>query len=146
MDDDEKWAAASLRVFSPALTPDELAAELGVQPDRSYRGGDRVSTRSQLPTVRSTNAVFFGSGLASGRPLEEHLEAVLTVAEGCVAGLRGLAGRAEADVFCGFSSGNGQGGFTLSPALLARLAALGLDVGFDLYPPSSEAVAGQTTS
>ena len=33
-----------------------------------------------------------------------------------------------AELFLGFSSGNGQGGFTLPASVLARIAALGLDV------------------
>ena len=41
-----------------------------------------------------------------------------------------------AELFLGFSSGNGQGGFTLPTSLLARIAALGLDITLDLYPPT----------
>jgi len=39
--------------------------------------------------------------------------------------------------WCGFSSGNGQGGFSISPGLLQRLARLGVEVVLDLYPPES---------
>ena len=135
MEDDGSWSAARLRVFSPDLTPEELAAALVVPPDQSYRTGDRVSLRSGSEVVRKTNAVFVDSGLPENRPLDEHLEALVAKLEPAAAGLRSLSGRAKADVFCGFSSANGQGGFSLSPRLLARLAALGLDIGFDLYPP-----------
>jgi hypothetical protein len=130
---DDGWSAASLRVFSDHLTPEELAAALGIRPDDSYRVGDRVSQRANPTAVRKTNAVFIHSGLAKSSPLEDHLSALLAKL-GNAGGLRSLAGRAKMDVFCGFSSGNGQGGFTLSPELLSRLAALGVEVGFDLYP------------
>jgi hypothetical protein len=137
MDVDSKWSAASLRVFSSELTPEELAAALGVSPDRSYRAGDRVSLRSKSEAVHQSNAIFVNSGLPSDRPLEEHLAALVNKVERAMMGLRSLGGRVKADVFCGFSSRNGQGGFSLSPALLARLTALGLEIGFDLYPPAS---------
>lgn len=39
-------------------------------------------------------------------------------------------------LFLGFSSGNGQGGFTLPASLLTRIAALGLDLSLDLYLPT----------
>ena len=41
-----------------------------------------------------------------------------------------------AELFLGFSSGNGQGGFTLPASLLTRIAALGLDLSLDLYLPT----------
>ena len=131
------WATASLRVFSDALTPEELGVALGVTPDESYRTGDRVSLRCGSVVVRKTNAVFVRSGLRKDRPLDDHLAALATKIERG-GGLGSLVGRARMDVFCGFASGNGQGGFSLSPALLARLAALGLEVDFDLYPLSAE--------
>ena len=41
----------------------------------------------------------------------------------------------DADVFCGFSSTSGQGGFCLDPNLMARLVALNLPLTLDLYAP-----------
>lgn len=40
------------------------------------------------------------------------------------------------ELLLAFSSGNRQGGFTLPVELLARIAALGLDLSLDLYPPT----------
>jgi len=37
---------------------------------------------------------------------------------------------------CGFSSGNGQGGFTLDSVTLQRIARLGVPLVLDLYPPT----------
>ncbi len=135
---DSNWARASLRVFSNALTPEELAEVLAIQPDKSYRIGDRISRRPSSMAVRETNALFVESGLPNDRDLDEHLTALLDRIEGASENLRSLAGRAKMDVFCGFSSGNGLGGFLLSPSLLTRLATLGLDVDFDLYLPPAE--------
>ena len=52
--------------------------------------------------------------------------------------VRELVGRpgVTGELWLGFSSGNGQGGFTLPAALLNRIARLGLDVTLDLYPPT----------
>jgi len=40
-----------------------------------------------------------------------------------------------AELIIGFSSNNGQGGFTLAPSVIAELARLGLGMNIDLYPP-----------
>ena len=51
--------------------------------------------------------------------------------------LRELASRCSMDVFCGFSSESGQGGFTLDPDLLIRLGEIpGGGLNLDLYPPT----------
>jgi len=39
-------------------------------------------------------------------------------------------------LFCGFSSGNGQGGDTLRPETLKLLVDAGLSLTLDLYPPT----------
>jgi hypothetical protein len=44
-------------------------------------------------------------------------------------------------LLCGFSSGNGQGGFTLDAKTLQRIADLGVSLSVDLYPPESAAEA-----
>ncbi len=41
----------------------------------------------------------------------------------------------KAQLFLGFSSGNGQGGAYFSPEILRRIVDLGLAVLLDLYPP-----------
>ena len=132
---DEKWSTAALRVFSERLTPEELVAALGIEADDSARMGEPIGRRPGSRSVRRTNAIFVRSGLAGATPLEDHLAALVGKLERVAPAVRALAGRASVDLFCGFSSGNGQGGFTLGPELLARLAALGLEVSFDLYPP-----------
>ena len=134
-EDDEKWATASFRVFSKSLSPDELRSILGICPTDSYGVGDPVSRRSPSNT-RKVNALFVNSTLPSDKFLDEHLGAVVSVAESCREQLQSHGDQIEADLFCCFSATNGQGGFVLSPALLARIAALQLEVIVDLYPPS----------
>jgi len=38
---------------------------------------------------------------------------------------------------CGFAPGSGQGGFTLDAKTLQRIAALGVPLSINLYPPES---------
>ena len=43
----------------------------------------------------------------------------------------------EIDIFCGFSSENGQGGCTFDHAVLERLGKIPFSLTLDLYPPLS---------
>ena len=130
--EDSKWARASLRVVSSTLAPKAIEQAFGVDSDSSYAAGDAVSKRGGL---RTFNGFFLESGLPTNRPLNEHLEALLSRISPFEVALRENP-ELHADIFCGFSSTNGQGGFTLATELLDRLADLGLPVTFDLYPPA----------
>lgn len=136
MNDDRKWSRAGLRLFSTMLAPDEIGEVLGLQAARSFRLGDPISSRSR--GVRPQHGFFVKSGVSADEPLEEHLIALLALIEGVGDRLQSLRSQVDADIFCGFSSGNGQGGFTLSPPTLRRLADLELDLILDLYPPPGE--------
>ena len=73
-------------------------------------------------------------GLERTRPLDEHLEALVVAAEARTQALQAIRDKCRIDIFCGlFSADGAQGGFTLEPQLSARLAALSLAVGFDVY-------------
>ena len=73
-------------------------------------------------------------------PLENHLEEIISLLESRKAEVQALNDQAELSLFCGFSSGNGQGGCTFMPELLRRLSALNIPLVLDLYPPNAEEV------
>jgi hypothetical protein len=72
-------------------------------------------------------------------PLAEHLIWLLDQLEPKVNSIKSIADEWKARIFCGFSSENGQGGVTLDPRLLRRLANLGIPFVLDLYPPGPPA-------
>ena len=76
------------------------------------------------------------SPLHKSETLDKHLEWLLDRLEPKADEIRSMSCAYKLDFFCGFCSANGQGGFVLDGALLARLARLGVPLGLDLYPPS----------
>ena len=76
----------------------------------------------------------------SSASLEDHLDEVLSLLELRRDEVNTLGDDAELSLFCGFSSGNGQGGCTFMPELLRRLSALNIPLVLDLYPPNAEEV------
>jgi len=51
--------------------------------------------------------------------------------------INSIAEESKIMLLCGFSSENGQGGFTLDAKMLQRIARLGVPLSIDLYPPQS---------
>jgi hypothetical protein len=70
--------------------------------------------------------------------MEDHLKWLLERMEPKADSIIELAERFRVEFFCGFSSGNGQGGFELDCTLLARIAKLRASLVLDLYPPGVE--------
>ena len=136
MDDDEKWYSASFVVSSTHLTPGAVQERLGIAPTRSHHVGDPLSPRNPT-TVRKNHHYSLHSGEPNTAPMDVHLSALLEVLEPKAAALEELSRDGDLYFWCGFSSGNGQGGFALSPDLLRRLGRLGIELVLDLYPPES---------
>lgn len=122
---------ASLRVLSDELRLGTLIAALG-EPTRGHDIGDPVSSRSSAKRKHSTWTL--DADLDRERPLDEHIEPLVTFAETHRAQLSEIRPRCDRiDIFCGVFANDAQGGWELSPDLMQRLADLSLPVGFDLY-------------
>jgi hypothetical protein len=117
------------------MPAEAIADALGLVPTEVHRKGEPVSKRSTA--VRKEHCIRIKSSLPTSEPLHRHLEALCDLIEPVASKLAAITDRCDCDIFCGFSSGNGQGGFTLDPDLLKRLAAFGIELVVDLYPPSA---------
>ncbi len=135
MADDDKRSRAVLRVRSAELTAEAIGAALGLRPTASLQAGVPLGRRAGSP-LRGDHVFILDSGLSEREPLERHISELLSLIEPVQGRLSMLRGAAEADLFCFFSSENGQGGFVLPPEVMGRLSSLGLELIVDLYPPS----------
>lgn len=134
LDPDEKWSRATFRVFSTTITPEEIEATLLLAATSVHRMGERISKR--VPALRKEHAFFVESALATSEPLDHHIAGLCDLLDPVHDRLAMLRSTCRCDIFCGFSSGSGQGGFSLDASLLRRLAATELKLTLDLYPPS----------
>lgn len=131
--DRAKWFRAALRISGERLQPAEISSLLGLEPSRTRLPGEPRSSNSNL--VWSHALWCLESQLSDDRDPVDHLHWLLNLLEPKAALLQDLSGKFHLDFFCGFSSANGQGGFTLDPATLQRIARLGIPFTLDLYPP-----------
>jgi hypothetical protein len=135
--DQNKWFRASLRISGDTLRPDEIGSLLGINPTKTrLRGGPRSSNSKQ---VWADSLWLLQSPLGDDCEPVQHLEWLLNSLEPKAEIIKGLADRFRVEFFCGFSSENGQGGFTLNAQLLQRIARIGIAFSLDLYPPVSAA-------
>ena len=137
------WSRASFRIFGETLVPEELGSVLSIPASQTHMKGQRHSAGRG---VWRESAWILSSPLDKSENLAEHLKWLLDRLEPKADAVRALCTKYRVDIFCGFSSGSGQGGFTLDPAMLARLANLRIPVEFDLYPPSDTEDQGNTAN
>jgi Domain of unknown function (DUF4279) len=134
---DQSWVSASLRIHSQKLSAQEIDKALSTTATKKFEIGDPVS-KTNPKVKRSESLWLLESGVAGSMQLEEHLIALLAFAEDRKQALAAIRNQCEVDLFCGFSSGSGQGSMVLSAGTLARIAALRIDLCVDLYPPGSD--------
>jgi hypothetical protein len=133
---DDKWNTASLGIYGEPLDLKEITQRLGLTPTSSGRKGEiRNSARVKNPRPRRNSFWLLKSPLPDLQPLQEHLQWLVDKLEPKREVLEELARRFQIKFICGFSSGNGQGGCTLDPGLLARLSSFEIPLVLDLYPP-----------
>ena len=130
---DRKWSRAGLRIASKTLDPSKIGEMLGLEPTKMHVKGTPRSSRHTA--VWPASMWSLESPLSDSLALTDHLRFLLDLLEPKKGVLKQLSMDCDIDVFCGFSSGSGQGGFILDSATLSRLGALGLPLVLDLYPP-----------
>lgn len=123
---------AGLRVFSDALSPQDISSLLRLEASHSYVKGSKIGRSLR---VRSCHGWFLESlDHVQSRDNRRHVDFLLAKLEGSAAALdtiRGSAG-AHVDVLCYYVS-SGQGGPWLMPTQLRGLADLGLEIWWDIY-------------
>ena len=138
LDDDTKWFAVSLFIMGDALDPTPLENLLGLQPDTvGIKGQPRMGKQGRQYAPYETNLWSYQEGSSSGIGFDQRIQSLFARLGHRVSELQRLSATEGVDVelFCGFSSGNGQGGDTLRPETLKLLVDAGLSLTLDLYPP-----------
>jgi hypothetical protein len=116
-----------------------VTTALGLQPDVTGRIGEHIAGSPRYAIYQSNVWVYRYTEMDDLTFSQQLLE-FITRLEDRADAVRHLVARpgVTAELFLGFSSGNGQGGFTLPASLLTRVVALGLDLTLDLYPPTAD--------
>jgi hypothetical protein len=139
LDEDAKWFAVSLRITGDALDPTKLEGLLGLKPDiLGIMGQPRMGKQGKQYAPYETNLWSHREGSSSAIGFDQRIQSLFERLGHRVSELQRLSATEGVDVelFCGFGSGNGQGGDTLRPETLKLLVDTGLSLTLDLYPPT----------
>lgn len=131
----------SLRITSPAITADEIASLVGLDPSRHWNVGEaRTTPKGQvLEGARKTSYATFRLVDKQRAWLSEVIstyERELADRAAVLEEIRNAGGTTE--LFVGWFLER-SGGDTLPSALLRALGSLGLDLSLDVYPSDSQA-------
>lgn len=129
----EKWATASLRIHSTVFDPEYIAEALQTKPTRTKKMGERMSSRGPNSAIFQSHMWSLESPLSSETDLVDHIKYLVEFIEGKLPALKILMAQCEADLFCGYDSGNDQGGIYLEADMLKRITAIPLNLIFDIY-------------
>lgn len=137
------WFSVSLSIAADDLDPDEVTRLLSVEPDTTRRRGDRwpVPARGDRPAGLSEVPAHNGLWSIGLRPQQapecDVAAAVAEVLDRVAAvppeAWRQACAGARARVFVGLTLDAYNRDFGFGPALLRRIADLGLELDFDVY-------------
>ena len=133
-----KQTGASLRISTGEVNPDFISSALQTLPTVQHLKGDHSSKLNLKSYVFEESIWIYRSPSPDSAELHEHIENLLDLLESKHEALELIRSRVTLmDIFCMFSSENGQGSMELDPVLLERLAKQKISLILDLYPPSA---------
>lgn len=128
------YTHAWLRVMHDTILPAEITRLLGVEPDKVQTKGEPYPG-SRTDRVAPRSGWYIESeGKLESYDARRHIDWILDRLGDKATEIQELQSRGSlVDLCCRWDSKSGHGGPTLSPSQLRRLAALGIDVWFDVY-------------
>jgi hypothetical protein len=124
-------AYAYFRVAAENLPLAEITDALGVNPTESWSKGDPGLYNPSRP---DSGWCLHGPLPQTNTNLREHVEALLLILEQKTSAVRTLSEKYKTYLVCvGYYDETGSPGLSLSRAVVASMASLGLELNADLY-------------
>ena len=129
---------ATLCIYREDLDPMAVSQELGIQPTRTQRRGER-SRSGRRPPTKIGGWFLTTKDVIESRDVRRHIDWLLDQFEIRVDAVKRLrTAGCRMVVNCYWQSASGHGGPMLCPATMGRLANLGFELWFDVYFFQSE--------
>src|SRR5262249_17223446 len=133
----------SLRTWHPTMNLDAVTDALGIPSYVLWRVGEPRRTPTGTPLSGTYKTNFWTARLVNGTSAEQDLPSALgsaldTVAAGFSLFSEIAASGGRVEVFIGWFFDEGNSGDVLDHQLLARLAAMSIDLSFDVYADAVE--------
>ncbi|MEW5959070.1 MAG: DUF4279 domain-containing protein [Chloroflexota bacterium] len=131
-----EFTYAKLRVYPGKLDPMSVTQYLGITPTSTMTEGEHIVNSLGRERIVPQNGWFLSSeGQVSSKDVRRHLDWLLDRLEPISERLKGLQEQPEVKMYivCIWWSAYGQGGPTLWPEQMKRMAEMNLECGFDIY-------------
>jgi hypothetical protein len=131
---DGKEARAALRIMTTARRVDDISRLMNATPTKSFDVGDVIGSCGAMNgKLRRHTLWSLSADLPATSTLEDQIDWLLNFLDAHLRELEILRPDCSLDLFCFYSSENGQGSIELSSATMKRLGNLGVDLIVDLY-------------
>lgn len=124
-------ARVCLSISSDVMSPEEIAADLALTPTQSFVKGTPTGDRDGA--LHPCHIAMFTLETETDASLEAQLEAILAICEPIKYKLVKMTATCEVSIFCDYLMET-DGGWTISPELSRRMAALPLHYVFSVEP------------
>lgn len=136
---DGKEARAALRITSTTRTAEDVSRLMRSAPTKSFNTDDLIVSRGAANGKLRQHSLWSLTANLPAGSLEEQIDWLLNFLDTRTRELEMLRDECTVDLFCFYSSENGQGSIELSGATMKRLGDLGLDLTIDIYISESDA-------
>jgi hypothetical protein len=133
--DAEHWCSAVLRILSESMSIEDISAKINFQPTRCHIKGEPYSKRNPKSRIRGENIWILESCLTDQDTLEATIDYFLSFLKEREDVIKSLQEECVFDIYCAYSSSNGQGGFTLEHKMLKEFTMYPIDLSINLYLP-----------
>ena len=130
-------SVASLRIFGDELIPEEITERIGCEPTWSYRKGDVDHLRSGKDIVRKTGMWLLEATATEPEDLNLQVKEVISRLTSNLDVWKALNREFEIDLYCGLFLESTNDGLSLSAETLAALGERGVELGLQVYAPTS---------
>lgn len=128
----DKSSNLSLRIFSKSLSCTEISKALDLQPSEKFEKGELFGGRTNK-RPREESLWMYDLGLDEKISFTEQLQSLVDIILIKKEHVKKIQNDCQIDIFCGYTTYNGQGGFTLASKLMEGLSSLDIDLSIDFY-------------
>lgn len=132
-------STASLRIIGDALKPEEITQLLGCAPTRSYiKGQEWQGKKTDKTYIKDFGLWALKANDCEPENLDEQVNWLLSQLTHDLNIWASIRARYRIDLFCGCFMEETNEGVSISPKTLLALGERGIELGLDIYAPTSE--------
>lgn len=132
-------SVAVLRIIGDELVPEEVSSLLGALPTRAARKGEAIPTKAAGERIARTGGWRLEATAAEPENIDAQVSEILGLLTPDLEVWRTLRERYRLDLFCGWFMNESNEGVSISPPTLLALGERGIELGLDIYAPSTDA-------